>query len=184
MRRLARTAVAAALAMALLVPATQPALATDVQFTWLGCAGQPVVTTGTLDTFTVSHYSDGVWHGSVSGSILPCRPPTSGDVFAIASYDASGYATARAALYPNTNSYSALFQVRLTKTAAVCLIDEYKGRLDCIEIGWKDQEGGDPPRPEYYGNHLPSDSPVVNVIPEVSLGGSVIHPPCPTCVQD
>jgi hypothetical protein len=184
MRRLARMTAAATLALALAlvlgVPAAQPANAGAPEPTWLGCAGQPVTTTGWLAGYRTGVFYEGVWLGSASGSIFPCRPPTETDVFAIASYDSDGVATALATWYGYQNAYTASVHVR-SKTAAICLIDNLKSRLDCMQIDWLAQETG-PARP-VAGGRIPVDSPLVDAVPVVTLNGFTVHPGCPTCVD-
>jgi hypothetical protein len=172
-------AVAATLLLALTLPAA-PATASEDEFTWLGCAGRPVPTTGDLTGYLRGSYYNGAWHGTVSGSLRPCRTPVPTDVYAIASYDSDGTATADAARYPASREYSASVTVRL-KTVAVCLIDNVKSRLDCVKVGWLEQQAG--PSSPVVDGHLPVDSPQVAFAPAVTLEGMTIHPGCPTCVE-
>jgi hypothetical protein len=170
----------AAMTLAVTVPAA-PASAGEDEFTWLGCAGQPGSTTGDLTGHQLGDFYGAAWHGQVSGSIQPCRAPVHTDVFAIASYDSDGTVTASAARYPDAPDYAASVTVRL-KTVAVCLIDNLKSRLDCVKVGWLEQEAG-PARPVLEG-HLPTDSPLVASAPVVTMDGNTISPGCPTCVND
>ena len=180
MKRYRWIATVVAVLLAVIVPAV-PADASEDEFTWLGCAGQPKLTTGTLTGHQLGDFYGGGWHGQVSGSIQPCREPARTDVFAIASYDSDGTTTANATRYPDSTDYSASVNVRL-KTAAVCLIDNLKSRLDCVKVGWLEQPSG-PARPVLEG-HLPVDSPLVASAPVVTMDGMTIEPGCPTCVND
>jgi hypothetical protein len=170
---------AAALSVAVGVAAA-PANASESVFTWLGCDGRPVVTTGGLIGYDAGAFYDGAWRGEVFGFIFACRAPVETDVFAIASYDSDGTAIALATRYPDLNIFSAEVDVR-PKTVAVCLIDNLKSRLDCIKVSWLEQEGG-PARPVNSGQ-LPVDSPQVAAAPVVTMDGMVIEPGCPTCVE-
>jgi hypothetical protein len=173
------TAVVAVL-LAVMVPAA-PANASEDEFTWLGCAGQPKSTTGNLTGYQPGDFYGGAWQGLVTGSIQPCRAPVHTDVFAIASYYSDGTVTASATRYLDSADYSAGVTVRL-KTAAVCLIDNLKSRLDCVKVGWLEQQAG-PAQPVLDG-HLPVDSPLVASAPVVTMDGMTIDPGCPTCVND
>jgi hypothetical protein len=177
MRRYRWIAAVVALSLAVAMPAA-PAAASE--FTWLGCAGQPLSTTGSLVGYHPGDF-DGAWRGQASGSIQPCRAPFDTDVFAIASYDSDGTVTASATRYPASPGYSASVIVRL-KTVAVCLVDNLKSRLDCVKVGWLAQQTG-VARPVLDG-HLPVDSPLVTSAPVVTMDGMTIEPGCPTCVND
>ena len=68
--------VVATLALALGASLAQPAYAAESEFTWLGCEGQPTVTTGSTSSFDKGVWDDEdkAWHGTVYGQLFPCRP--------------------------------------------------------------------------------------------------------------
>jgi len=71
--------VVATLALALGASLAQPAYAAESEFTWLGCEGQPTVTTGSTSSFDKGVWDDEdkAWHGTVYGQLFPCRPRSS-----------------------------------------------------------------------------------------------------------
>jgi len=173
--------VVATLALALGASLAQPAYATESAFTWLGCEGQPTLTTGTTSSFDKGVWEDEAWHGTVYGQLFPCRPPVFSDVYAIASYDSDGVATALAARYGMLEMYANDAEVRL-KTTAVCLIDKYDSRLDCFKVNWYEPPAG--PAEPFFGGHLAVDSPQVQLTPVVTFAGNVIDPKCPGCIEE
>ena len=175
------TRIAVAVAVILGIALAQPAHASESEFTWLGGEGQPNLTIGTIVTYSAGTWEYEAWHGTVSGNLLPCRPPVNTDVYAIASYDTDGVATALATHYGMLEIYSNDVEVRL-KTTAVCLIDKYDSRLDCIKISWYEPPSG--PAQPLFGGHLAVDSPQVQITPVVTFNGVIIDPKGPTCIED